>query len=148
MARGGTFDLKTAALKTAACTMAVLAGALALVAAKPPAALSLAMPGMWEFAGQGSHVPTRECVADLAVLARFEHRANSCNVTLIKDAANATVADYTCAGAGFGHSEIEVVTPRSLRISTQGISGGMPFNYVLQARRVGDCAKPAPLVRH
>jgi hypothetical protein len=126
-----------------------LAGALALGAAKPPAALTLAIPGMWEFTGvQGSHVPTRECVADLAVLARFEHRASSCKVTLIKDDASATVADYSCAGGGFGHSEIQVVTPRSLRISTQGISGGLPFNYVLQARRVGDCAVPAPVIRH
>jgi hypothetical protein len=128
---------------------AAVAAGLALVAAKPPAALTLAMPGMWEFTGlQGSQAPTRECVADLAVLARFEHRTSSCKVTLIKDEASATVADYSCAGGGFGHSEIEVVTPRSLRISTQGISGGLPFNYVLQARRLGDCSKPAPFVRH
>jgi hypothetical protein len=129
--------------------LALAGAAFAVAAAKPPVALTLAMPGMWEFTGvQGSRVPTRECVADLAVLARFEHRTSSCNVSLTKDGASATVADYTCTGGGFGHSEIEVVTPRSLRISTQGISGGMPFNYVLQARRLGDCAKPAPPVRH
>jgi hypothetical protein len=33
-----------------------------------------------------------------------------------------------------------LITPRSIRIETQGISGDLPFNYVLQARRVGDCA--------
>jgi len=31
------------------------------------------------------------------------------------------------------------VTPRSLRLDTQGISDGLPFHYVAQARRVGDC---------
>jgi hypothetical protein len=41
-----------------------------------------------------------------------------------------------------------VLTPRSLRIATQGISGGLPFNYVLQARRVDDCAKSASVTRH
>jgi len=132
-----------------AFTAGTLAAALALGAATRPVALAPALPGMWEFVGvQGSHIPARECVADLSVLARFEHRTNSCSVTLTRDGLSATVADYSCAGGGFGHSEIEVVTPRSLRISTQGISGGSPFNYVLQARRVGDCAKPASVIRH
>jgi hypothetical protein len=35
-----------------------------------------------------------------------------------------------------------------LRISTQGISGGLPFNYVLQARRIGDCQKNLATTRH
>ena len=41
-----------------------------------------------------------------------------------------------------------MLTPRSLRIETQGISDSLPFNYVLQARRVGDCAKSAAVARH
>ena len=41
--------------------------------------------------------------------------------------------------AGFGHSEVTLLTPRSLRIATQGISDGLPFNYVLQAHRIADC---------
>ena len=36
----------------------------------------------------------------------------------------------------------------ALRIGTQGISGGLPFNYVLQAHRVGDCAKNASVTHH
>jgi hypothetical protein len=35
-----------------------------------------------------------------------------------------------------------------LRISTQGISDGLPFNYVLQARRIDDCSKGTVSARH
>jgi hypothetical protein len=35
---------------------------------------------------------------------------------------------------------VTLITPRSLRIDTQGISGGYPFHYQIHARRVGNCA--------
>jgi hypothetical protein len=73
------------------------------------------------------------------LLARFEHRAKSCSAKVLKDAGGAAQIDYSCGPAGFGHSEVTVLTPRSLRISTQGISEGLPFNYVLQAHRIADC---------
>jgi hypothetical protein len=77
----------------------------------------------------------------MALLARFEHRARACNATVLRDSASSTAISYSCGGAGFGHTEVQLITPRSLRISTQGISNGLPFNYVLQARRVDDCQK-------
>jgi hypothetical protein len=43
---------------------------------------------------------------------------------------------------------MDVITPRSLRISTQGISDNLPFNYLLQARRVGECPEKATAARH
>lgn len=81
-------------------------------------------------------------------MARFEHRSSACSSRVLKDGASSTAIDYSCGGAGFGHSQIDVITPRSLRISTQGISGGLPFNYVLQARRVDDCPNVAVPSRH
>jgi hypothetical protein len=32
-----------------------------------------------------------------------------------------------------------LLTPRTIRIATQGISAGGPFNYVVHARRAGNC---------
>jgi|SRR5579884_1278268 len=125
-----------------------LAAASALAGA-PPAALSKTQPGLWEISGApGSSTPIRQCVSQIVALARFEHRANACNSTILKDQGSSTAIDYDCGGAGFGHSQIDVITPRSLRISTQGISGGLPFNYVLQARRVDDCPKPVAQTHH
>ena len=45
------------------------------------------------------------------------------------------------ANRGFGQSKVTLLTPRSMRIETQGISGNLPFNYQLHARRVGDCGR-------
>jgi hypothetical protein len=124
---------------------AVGAGALALGGSSPlPSALGQAQPGMWEINGvPGAAYPLRQCVADLAMLARFEHRAKTCTSRPVRDGANMAVIDYSCGPANFGHSEITVVTPRALRIETQGISGGLPFNYVLQAHRIADCPSAA-----
>ena len=91
--------------------------------------------------------PIRQCVADIAALARFEHRAKNCTAKVIRASAFGEF-DYSCGAAGFGHSQLTLLTPRSLRISTQGISGGLPFNYVLQARRIDDCPKSAAITRH
>jgi hypothetical protein len=84
----------------------------------------------------------------MAALARYEHRSRSCTMKVISDSSSAAVVEYSCGGAGFGHTKLEVITPRSLRIETQGVSQNLPFSYVLQARRVGDCPAPATASRH
>jgi hypothetical protein len=136
-------------LKFLVLATAAIAATVALTAAQQPSALAQAKPGLWELSGvPGAKVPPRECVADVATLARFEHRRSTCTSKVISDRSSSTVIEYTCAGAGFGHSQIDVITPRALRISTQGVSDSLPFNYVLQARRVGDCPNSASASRH
>ncbi len=128
-------------------TLAVVA--LTLTAAEQPSGLAQAQPGLWEISGApGTKAPVRQCVSNVVALARFEHRARNCGVKILKNSGNFTSLEYNCGSAGFGHSEIEVLTPRSLRISTQGISGGLPFNYVLQAHRIDDCQKSASVTGH
>jgi hypothetical protein len=140
MRRGATLSLAAAGL---------FGGATMVIAAAQPSALAQAQPGLWEISGApGSSVPVRQCVGEIATLARFEHRGSSCSATVLKNGGSSTAIDYSCGGAGFGHSQIDVITPRSLRISTQGISGGLPFNYVLQAHRVDDCPKSTLVTRH
>ena len=126
-----------------------VAAALLLIAAGQPSVLTLAQPGEWEISGApGAKTPVRQCVADIASLARFEHRAKTCTARIIRDDGSSASIQYNCGGSGFGNSEIDVITPRSLRISTQGISDGLPFNYVLQARRIDDCPKDTVSPRH
>jgi hypothetical protein len=122
---------------------------LAAAAAPAPSALRQAMPGLWEVSGApGTKAPVRQCAADIATLAQYEHRASSCTHSIISDGERTSVIQYSCGGAGFGRSDIHLITPRSLKISTQGISDQLPFNYVLQAHRVGDCTKTASPPRH
>jgi len=117
-----------------------LAGAIAIGAAQPPSPLAQAQAGLWEVGGApGTATPARMCLSDVGVLARFEHRARSCSANTVREAGTMSVIDYNCGAAGFGHSEVNVITPRSIRIATQGISDGLPFNYVLQAHRIADC---------
>jgi hypothetical protein len=122
---------------------------LTLVGAEQPAALSMTSPGDWELTGvSGAKGPVRQCVADLMILTQFEHRGRHCPSQVISDHGNSTVVQYNCGAAGFGRTQIDVLTPRSLRISTQGISDNLPFNYVMQARRAGDCVKNASASPH
>ena len=126
----------------------ILAGAIALpaaaaLAAAPPSALAKIAGGLWEISGApGAQEPVRECVTDATTLAQFEHRSRTCSRTVLSDHGASAVVNYSCGGGNFARSEINVVTPRSLTISTQGISDQLPFNYVIQAHRVGDCPKP------
>ena len=130
----------------------ILALGLALptaASAAVPAALAKVAGGLWEISGvPGAQTPVRQCVADILALAQYEHRGKNCSRSVLSDGPSSTKITYKCGGAGFGESQIDVITPRSLRISTQGISDQLPFNYVLQARRVGDCTKTASVTHH
>ena len=119
------------------------AAALMLTAAQQPSPFAQAKAGDWELTGIPGVKANHQCIGDMLSLARYEHRGKSCSSKVISQNATKAVVEYTCGGAGFGHSELELITPRNLRVSTQGISDGLPFNYVLQARRLGDCPATA-----
>jgi hypothetical protein len=113
-------------------------------AGQRPAALAPSSGGLWEISGvPGAKVAPRMCVADPAMLGQFEHRGKPCTRLVISDSPPSTVIHYTCPAGGFGRSKMTLITPRSIRIETQGISNDLPFYYVLQARRVGDCTAAA-----
>src|SRR5829696_7883528 len=101
--------------------------ALALGAASLPPVIAES-GGLWEVShsatGAGAE---KSCVPQAAVLAQWEHRRVQCTRVVISSTATDAVIHYTCPGGGFGHSQMHVVTPRTLRIQTQGISGGYPF---------------------
>jgi hypothetical protein len=112
----------------------------AIAAVAVPHALAPASGGMWEVSRSANgHNPTKICVANPTLLAQFEHRQRSCTRKVLSDHGTETLISYKCPAGGFGQSKITLITPRSLKIDTQGISGNLPFHYQLYARRVGDC---------
>lgn len=111
---------------------------LGLCAAAPASLLATAEPGSWEVSRSGSE-PVRLCLATMDSLAQFEHRNAKCTRSVIRNAASSATVHYTCSNGEFGESVMSLITPRSVRVETQGISGGAPFKYTFQARRVGDC---------
>ena len=112
----------------------------ALAAAASPRALAPAAGGLWEVSQSATgHDPVRICVPAVEMLAQFEHRHGRCKRSVLSSTADAAVIEYQCADGGFGRSTVTLITPRALRIETQGISNSLPFAYKLHARRVADC---------
>ena len=115
-----------------------VAGISLAAAAATPSVLTQVAGGQWEITRSGQ-APVLLCIANPAILAQFENREGKCTRNVVRDGGSAATIHYSCAGGGFGQSDIKVLTPRSLRVETQGISDNAPFKYTFQARRVGDC---------
>jgi len=99
-----------------------------------------AKPGLWDvsLSATGNNA-RRFCLADPMILSQWEHRSSACTRIILTEHGSSATVHYTCAGGGFGQSTITLVTPRSIKVDTQGISGGLPFAYPLYARRAGNC---------
>lgn len=124
-----------------ACSLLALgAVGLSVGAMAVPVPNALHGAGLWEVgksaAGTGS---VRRCLADPAILAQWEHKDQTCTRVVVSSGTSRADIHYTCTGGDFGTSKVSVLTPRSVRIETQGISKGAPFGYTLHARRVGNC---------
>jgi hypothetical protein len=111
---------------------------LCVGAAVRPAVFSQTSGGLWEVS-RSDGGRRNICIPDPVLLAQYEHLRSKCSREVIRDQTGRAEISYSCNGAGFGQSKIEQLTPRALRIETQGISGDAPFHYVLQARRLGEC---------
>lgn len=113
--------------------------AIALTATTLPRAIA-GSGGLWEVSRSATGANAeRRCLPSAAMLAQWEHLGGQCTRLVVSAGPASAVIQYTCTGSGFGRSTIRVITPRTLRIETQGISQGYPFNYVLHARRLGNC---------
>ena len=111
---------------------------LTLTAAVRPTVFSQTAGGLWEVS-RSDGGRRNLCVRDPVVFTQYEHLRGRCTREVIRDLQRTAEINYSCSGGGFGQSKVEQITPRSLRIETQGISSNAPFHYVLQARRIGDC---------
>jgi hypothetical protein len=111
---------------------------LGLTAAVRPTVFMQTTGGLWEVS-RGNGARQSLCVPDPLALAQYEHLRANCARDIVRDQQRRAEIHYTCAGGAFGQSTVDLITPRALRIETQGISGNAPFHYVLQARRVGNC---------
>lgn len=120
--------------------LALLLPLAAVAATAAPVALRGVAGGQWEVSrsAQGTG-GAKVCVPNVAALAQWEHRGAPCTRVVLSDSGSEAVIHYTCPAGDFGRSKLTVLTPRSLRIETQGIHAGEPFFYLLHARRTGNC---------
>lgn len=137
---------------TSGSTCRLLIAFAALWAAASPAtpqaperlsALSSLQPGRWQLREIGlAGAPTRSiCVTDPRMLMQIQHRDTACSRVVISDEGRRATVHYTCPAGDFGRTTIRVDTNRLAVIDTQGIDGGRPFAYRLEARRTGACTR-------
>lgn len=116
-------------------------------AQEPPlAALSRIEPGEWQLREIGTNNPPETlCVTHRRVLLQLRHRTALCSRFVIADLPDSATVHYTCPGAGHGRTSITVETGRLIKIETQGIADGAPFDFEYEGRRTGDCPATAAI---
>ena len=61
---------------------------------------------------------------------------------VVADEPNDVTVQYTCRGRGYGRTHIRRESEGSVRIEAQGIAEGLPFNFVAEGKRIGECTAP------
>lgn len=126
--------------------IAVLAGGLAFAlpasGQRPPLAmLDQLERGRWELRMRDAGGPVQSlCLGDARRLIQLRHPQNICERYIVDDTSSDVTVQYTCRGKGYGRTHIRRETGRLVQIETQGIADGLPFNFVVEGRRVGDCS--------
>jgi hypothetical protein len=119
-------------------------GAAALIAPAAAQGPSLAMlaglqDGLWEVRARDGSPPRRICVRAGLELIQLQHRESGCSRFVVDDTASEVTVQYTCRGNGYGRTNVRRETAGLVQINTQGIEGGMPFQFAAEARRTGPC---------
>lgn len=96
--------------------------------------------GRWElhFRGRPDQVQ-RLCLRDARALIQLRHPEQPCDRIVVEDGSDSVTVQYTCRGRGYGRTHIRRETAQLIQVESQGIAGGLPFEFAAEGRRVGDC---------
>ena len=122
-------------------------GAVALLVGLPLAAQSaeLAMlggltKGSWTVRNRGDGSQQQICVRTGRELIQLRHKQPGCRQFVVDDKPNEVVVQYTCRGSNYGRTSIRRETSSLVQVESQGIAGGLPFQFTAEARRTGACS--------
>ena len=136
----GMKPIRTIALAAcAALTVGGLALPLAAQSANGLDALRQLTPGLWEVRERGSGEKTRMCIRSGQDLIQLRHKGASCSRHVVESGSNDVTVQYTCRGDGYGRTHIRRESAVLAQVESQGIVGGLPFEFAGEARRVGAC---------
>lgn len=132
------------------CTLSALAlmgtGAIMLAATSQASAQpqGLAMlgglaRGEWIVKHRDGSPDRRVCVRTGQELIQLRHPGGSCSQFVIEDAEAKVTVQYTCPNNGFGRTNVRRETNSLVQLESQGIAGGLPFQFTAEARRIGPC---------
>jgi hypothetical protein len=105
-----------------------------------PGAFDNVRPGTWEISRSATGgMARRVCLRHIPDLTRIGHPGERCTRTVLRDQPGEYLAEVTCGPGDFARSRITTTTPRALKVESQGIHRGEPFDLTLYVRRVGEC---------
>jgi hypothetical protein len=138
---GGMLLVMTGAVMQIASAEPVTAPAAPTAAGAAPMSLAALKPletGLWQLDVKG-RAPRQLCVVDPVNLVQIEHDQAGCSRFVIANDPKVSTVHYSCQRTGWGRTTVRVETPRTVVIQTQGISRNAPFDYTVEARRIGAC---------
>lgn len=132
-------------------TLTVVTGAFALVLAvfgfgfagqaQAPGLTMLAnlKKGEWTVRFRDGSAPRKVCLRSGRELIQIQHSQPNCSRFVVEDGADKVAVQYTCPGNGYGRTSIRRETNGLVQIESQGIEGGLPFQFAAEARHTGNC---------
>lgn len=95
--------------------------------------------GEWTIKFRDGSADRKICVRSGQELIQLRHREAGCNQFVVEDGAAKVTVQYTCPGNGYARTSIRRETPALVQLESQGIHGGLPFQFLAEARRTGSC---------
>jgi hypothetical protein len=95
--------------------------------------------GEWTIKPRDGSPDRKVCVRTGQELIQLRHSESGCSQFVVEDAVARVTVQYTCPGNGYGRTNIRRETPALVQIESQGIVGGLPFQFAAEARRTGTC---------
>lgn len=95
--------------------------------------------GRWEMHERTGLPAQRICVPGGRHLIQLRHPGAQCDSIVIQDGPAQVVVQYICQGRGYGRTRVRRETNRLVQIDSQGIAEGLPFDFSVEARRIGEC---------
>jgi len=125
----------------AAIGFVLLTSALAQGERRPLDMLDQLDAGRWELRTRGNSDPVeRLCLRAGRALIQLRHPDQPCERLIIQDSGSDVTVQYTCRGRGYGRTHIRRESDQLIQLETQGIVGGVPFDFMAEGRRVGECS--------
>ncbi len=123
-------------LALAACAAAA---PLAAAAGDSMGLLTHLQPGQWSVSSRDGGPSRTICLGDPIQLVQLRHAGSACSRYVVEDAADKVTVQYTCKGNGYGRTSVRRETASLVQIESQGVEGGLPFQFRSEARRTGAC---------
>lgn len=95
--------------------------------------------GSWELRDRSTDMRKRICLRTGEEFIQLRHRKPACARFIVRNAPGEVTVQYTCAGNGYGRTNIRKESNSLVQIRSQGIFNGTPFVIEGEARRIGTC---------